>query len=155
LGGKVLKIAVETLVDIKDECQELIEAHWREIAVWQDIPLDPDWGVYQHVETAGMLVIYTVRNETNQLVGYAVFFMRKHLHYKGHGWAANDILWVHPDYRDGKIGTNLVQFWEQDLQARGIHVVHVNVNVAHPALGLVLRREKYKTIESGLEKRLN
>ena len=100
-------------------------------------------------------MIYTVRNETNQLVGYAVFFMRKHLHYKGHSWAANDIICVHPDYRDGKIGTNLVQFWEQDLQARGIHVVHVNVKVAHPALGFVLRLEKYTTVEHGLEKRLN
>ena len=151
----MLKIAVETLVDVKEECGDLIAAHWVEIAVWPDIPLDPDWSGYENLEKAGMLVIYTVRNETNQLVGYAVFFMRKHLHYKGHSWAANDIIWVHPEYRDGKIGTNLVQFWEQDLQARGIHVVHVNVKVAHPALGLVLRREKYKTVESGLEKRLN
>ena len=151
----MLKIAVETLVDVKEECGDLIAAHWVEIAVWPDIPLDPDWSGYENLEKAGMLVIYTVRNETNQLVGYAVFFMRKHLHYKSHSWAANDIVWVHPDYRDGKIGANLVQFWEQDLQARGIHVVHVNVKVAHPALGLVLRREKYKTVESGLEKRLN
>ena len=151
----MLKIAVETLADVKEECVDLIATHWVEIAVWPDIPLDPDWSGYENLEKAGMLVIYTVRNETNQLVGYAVFFMRKHLHYKGHSWAANDIIWVHPDYRDGKIGTNLVQFWEQDLQARGIHVVHVNVKVAHPALGLVLRREKYKTVESGLEKRLN
>ena len=151
----MLKIAVETLVDVKEECGDLIAAHWVEIAVWPDIPLDTDWSGYENLEKAGMLVIYTVRNETNQLVGYAVFFMRKHLHYKGHSWAANDIIWVHPDYRDGKIGANLVQFWEQDLQARGIHVVHVNVKVAHPALGLVLRREKYKTVESGLEKRLN
>ena len=151
----MLKIAVETLADVKEECGDLIAAHWVEIAVWPDISLDPDWSGYENLEKAGMLVIYTVRNETNQLVGYAVFFMRKHLHYKGHSWAANDIIWVHPDYRDGKIGANLVQFWEQDLQARGIHVVHVNVKVAHPALGLVLRREKYKTVESGLEKRLN
>ena len=151
----MLKIAVETLVDVKEECGDLIAAHWVEIAVWPDIPLDPDWSGYENLEKAGMLVIYTVRNETNQLVGYAVFFMRKHLHYKGHSWAANDIIWVHPDYRDGKIGTNLVQFWEQDLQARGIHVVHVNVKVAHPALGFVLRLEKYTTVEHGLEKRLN
>jgi len=151
----MLKIAIEKLADVKDECQELIEAHWREIAVWQDIPLAPDWGVYQHVETVGGLVIYTVRNDENKLVGYAVFMMRKHMHYKNHIWALNDLIWVHPDYRDGKIGAKLVQFWEQDLATRGIHVVHVNVKVAHPALGLVLRREKYKTVESGLEKRLN
>ena len=151
----MLKVAVETLADVKDECSELIAAHWREIAVWQDIPLDPDWASYELFEKGGGLVVYTVRNDYGKLVGYAVFFMRKHPHYKGHSWAANDIVWVHPDYRDGKIGVQLVQFWEQDLKARGIHVVHVNVKVAHPALGFVLRREKYTIVESGLEKRLN
>ena len=155
MGDSLLKLNIEKLADVKDQCGDLIAAHWEEIAVWQDIPLDPDWAAYEQLEKIGMLTIYTVRNDYDKLVGYAVFILRKHLHYKGHSWAANDIIWVHPDYRDGKIGTNLVQFWEQDLQARGIHVVHVNVKVAHPALGLVLRREKYKTVESGLEKRLN
>ena len=151
----MLKIQVETLVNVKDECGALIEAHWREIAVWQDIPLDPDWAAYENLERLGMLVIYTARTDNDKLVGYSVFFMRKHMHYKGHSWAANDITFVHPDYRDGRVGRNMVRFWEQDLKARGIHVVHVNVKVAHPALGFLLRLEKYKTTENGLEKRLN
>jgi GNAT superfamily N-acetyltransferase len=151
----MLTIQIEKLADVKDECGDLIEAHWREIAVWQDIPLDPEWSAYENLEKIGMLAIYTVRTEEGKLVGYAVFIMRRHLHYKGHSWAANDIVFVHPDYRDGRIGRNLVRFWEQDLKARGIHVVHVNVKVAHPALDLVLRFEKYKTVETGLEKRLN
>ena len=151
----MLKIQVEKLADVKDECGDLIAAHWREIAVWQDIPLDPEWVTYETLEKAGMLVIYTVRTDNNKLVGYAVFIMRKHLHYRGHSWALNDIVFVHPDYRDGRIGRKLVRFWEQDLKARGIHVVHVNVKIGHPALDLVLRFEKYTTVESGLEKRLN
>jgi hypothetical protein len=69
----MLKIAVETLKDVRDECQSLIEAHWREIAVWQDIPLAPNWLAYEQMEAASCLVIYTVRNEINNLVGYAVF----------------------------------------------------------------------------------
>lgn len=151
----MLKIQVETLADVRDECGNLIAAHWREIAVWQDIPLDPEWATYETLEKSGMLVIYTVRTDNEKLVGYAVFIMRKHLHYRGHSWALNDIVFVHPDYRDGRVGRNLVRFWEKDLKARGIHVVHVNVKIGHPALDLVLRFEKYRTVESGLEKRLN
>lgn len=151
----MLRIQVETLADVRNECGELIAAHWHEIAVWKDIPLDPDWTAYEHMEKGGMLVIYTVRDEAKRLVGYAVFLMRKHPHYKAHSWAMNDIVWVHPDYRDGRIGKRLVEFWETDLKARGIHVVHVNVKVAHPALGLVLKIARYKTVEHGLEKRLN
>ena len=44
----MLKIAVETLVDVKEECGDLIAAHWVEIAVWPDIPLDPDWSGYEN-----------------------------------------------------------------------------------------------------------
>jgi GNAT superfamily N-acetyltransferase len=152
----MLNIQIETLRGCdRDECDDILAAHWREIAVWQDIPLDPDWAAYESLEKLGMLVIYTVRTDDKKLVGYAVFLIRKNIHYKNHSWAANDIVFVHPDYRDGRIGRRLVRFWEQDLKARGIHVVHVNVKVAHPALDLVLRFEKYKTVESGLEKRLN
>jgi len=151
----MLKIQIETLADVRDECEDLIAEHWREIAVWQDIPLDPEWPMYEALEKSQRLFIYTVRTDNGKLVGYAVFLLRNHLHYKKHIWALNDIVFVHPDYRDGRIGRRLVQFWEQDLKARGVHVVHVNVKIGHPALDLVLRFEKYKTVESGLEKRLN
>jgi len=151
----MLKIQIETLADVRDECEDLIAEHWREIAVWQDIPLDPEWPMYEALEKSQRLFIYTVRTDNGKLVGYAVFLLRNHLHYKKHIWALNDIVFVHPDYRDGRIGRRLVQFWEHDLKARGVHVVHVNVKIGHPALDLVLRFEKYKTVESGLEKRLN
>jgi len=153
----MLQFAVEKVDDVRVEIQSLIEMHWEEIAVWQDIPLEPHWDGYYALEKSGNMVVYTVRDDQNdnKLVGYAVFFLRNHIHYKSHILAANDLVWVHPDYRDGKVGRNLVNFWEKDLQSRGVHVVHVNVKVAHPALGLVLKWSKYKTVESGHEKRLN
>ena len=151
----MLNIGIEKIDDVRAEIQALIEAHWREIAVWQDIPLAPNWDMYYQLEKSNSMVTYTVRDDANTLVGYAVFFMRSHIHYKDHIWALNDIVWVHPDCRDGKIGKRLVEYWEKDLQSRGVHVVHVNVKVAHPALGLILKWSKYKMVESGHEKRLN
>ena len=151
----MLNIGIEKIDDVRAEIQALIEAHWREIAVWQDIPLAPNWDMYYQLEKSNSMVTYTVRDDANTLVGYAVFFMRSHIHYKDHIWALNDIVWVHPECRDGKIGKRLVEYWEKDLQSRGVHVVHVNVKVAHPALGLILKWSKYKMVESGHEKRLN
>ena len=153
----MLNIGIETIDDVRTDIQALLEMHWAEIAVWQDIPLAPSWESYYALEKAGNAVVYTVRDDqnANKLVGYAVFFMRHHMHYKNHKWALNDIIWVHPDCRDGRIGRRLVDFWEKDLQSRGVHVVHVNVKVAHPALGLVLKWSKYQMVESGHEKRLN
>jgi hypothetical protein len=78
--------------------------HWKEIAVWQDIPLEPHWEGYYALEKSGNMVVYTVRDDqnNNKLVGYAVFFLRNHIHYKSHIWAANHLVWVHPDYRRRK-----------------------------------------------------
>jgi ribosomal protein S18 acetylase RimI-like enzyme len=153
----MLNISIESIASVRAELESLLAMHWEEIAVWQDIPLAPCWETYYALENSGNAVFYSVRDDqnANKLVGYAVFFLRNHLHYKNHRWALNDIIWVHPDCRDGRIGRNLVNYWEKDLQSRGVHVVHVNVKVAHPALGLVLKWSKYKTVESGHEKRLN
>jgi GNAT superfamily N-acetyltransferase len=151
----MLNLAIETLNDVREEIQALLELHWQEIAVYQDIPLAPLWTSYEALDKSKNMIVYTVRAEEEKLVGYAVFFIRNHLHYKDHLFALNDIIWVHPDYRDGKIGSNLGEFWENDLKSRGVHVVHVNVKTAHPALGLVLRRKKYQAVEMGYQKRLN
>jgi ribosomal protein S18 acetylase RimI-like enzyme len=150
----MLKIAVEPLSAIKEECKSLIESHWRETTAWEDILLDPDWNVYDHLEKANIIVIYTVRNEENKLVGYSVFFVRKNPHYKQHTWALNDMIWVHPDYRDGKIGRRLAKFWEEDLKKRGVDVIHVTALITHPALGFVLKCEKYKSVDIVYQKRI-
>lgn len=151
-----VEIAVERLKDAIEDAKPLLEEHWREIAVYKDIPLEPDWGFYQMADNAGILRIYTVREErTRDMLGYAVFIVKAHAHYRGHKWALNDIVWLHPKYRQMNIGRALVREWERDLQALGVHVVHVNAKVQHPALAYLLNEEGYAPVEAGYEKRLN
>ena len=149
------EIAEEPIGPALEEAKGLLEKHWREIALNQhDIPLDPDYTVYEALAQAGMIACYTVRSE-GALVGYAVYIVKRHPHYRNHKWAIADLFWVDPDYRDGRIGDALFDFIEDSLRAKGVHVMHTTVKVAHPAPGFLLRRRGHVKIEEGYSKRLN
>lgn len=54
--------AREPLTDaLWDEAYPLLEAHWREVAHFQDIPLEPDVARYRANEQAGVIRFYTAR----------------------------------------------------------------------------------------------
>ena len=137
-----------------EEAKPLLEKHWREIAVHQDIPLDPEYSLYDTLGDSGLMVCYTIRDDSRSMVGYAVFFIRPHMHYRGHVWAINDIIWLHPDFRRLGVGRDFVRFIEADLRSRKVDVVHINGKVAHPALIVLLRSEGYVIVGTELEKRL-
>ena len=150
-----MKFTIETYADVFDEMQPLIEQHWREIAVHQDIDLDADYDLYRKVTDGGILWIYTVRDAgSNALIGYAVFFVRPHIHYSRHTWAINDIIWLAPEHRNIGTGRALVRFFEDDMRARKVDVVHINAKMAHPALKFLLQSEGYAIVGVELEKRL-
>jgi GNAT superfamily N-acetyltransferase len=148
-------VAVERLSDLRAEAEPLLVEHWKELASYGDIPLTPDWPLYEKLDAAGFIRVYTVRVR-GALVGYSVFFVRKHMHYASTSWATNDILWLHPDFRNWGVGSDLARFWEKDLYALGVSVIHVDAKVAHQALiGLLVGKLGYSLITSGMEKRID
>src|SRR3989304_2665579 len=82
----------ERASDLFAEAKPLLEEHWAEIATYKDIPLDPEWEMYVLAEDTGHLRTYTFRDH-GELKGYAVFFVRTHLHYHGSRQAVQDIVW--------------------------------------------------------------
>ena len=147
------EIAVEAFADVIDEAKPLLVEHWHELALYPDIPLDPDYEAYAALDKAGAIVIYTVRAH-GELVGYAVYFIRKHLHYRQHTWAVNDIVLVRDRYRDFGIGTSLFDFIEADLRKRGADVIHTGTKVLHPELAMLLRARRHTEAEIGFSLRL-
>jgi len=149
-------VAVERLSDLRAEAEPLLVEHWKELATYPDFPLEPDWAFYEKMEQVGITRIYTVRVK-GALVGYAVFLVRKHDHYAtSPAWAMNDIIWLHPDFRNWGVGTDLAAFWEKDLYAQGVSVVHIEAKIAHQALiALLVGKRGYSLISSGMEKRLD
>lgn len=98
--------------------EDLLRAHWREVAHDHDeIPLAIDHDRYRMLADAGVVYILTL-SDGPMLVGYNVFFVMPHPHYRTTLHASNDIVYVKPEYR-GEAGIRLILEAEKRLRARG------------------------------------
>lgn len=145
----------ESIRDVYVEAIPLLQAHYREIAFYPDIPLDPDWPVYFGAEDQGYLRIYTARLH-DQLIGYAAFFVRLNIHYCGSKQAAQDVIYVSSEYRKGRVGLGLIRFCERELKAEGVQVVmqHSKHDPKH-VYGSLLMRLGYSHMDDIYVKRLD
>lgn len=122
----------EFLATVQQDIKPLLEQHWEEIALNKDkIKLNPCWGTYGELERSGSLKIFTAR-DNGKLVGYFVVVVSKHMHYKDHLFANNDIVFVAKEYRKGFVGVNLIKFAEKCLKEDGVSVMTINTKVHQP-----------------------
>jgi GNAT superfamily N-acetyltransferase len=146
--------AREPLTDaLLAELKPLLERHWHEIAVHQDIPLDPDYDRYFRMAAHGALFPFVVRVD-GRIVGYAPFIVTPHLHYRTSKWAQNDIIWVAPEYRRGGLGSSLVSFVITYLKRQGVVVINIDAKTAHPELSAMLDAMNFSRIEIGHQLRI-
>jgi len=117
----------ETLFDIIEEVDSLLQLHYEELTLNKDrVKLDPQWNAYAELERLGRFVVFTAR-DGDMLVGYNAFFLQKHMHYAGFTVAQNDVLFLHPDYRLGMTGIRLLKTSEAGLKAAGAEKVTYHV----------------------------
>ncbi len=137
----------ESLVTVKADIIPLLEKHWEEVALNKEkIKLNPDWDAYANLEDAGVLKIFTSR-EDGKLVGYFVVFVKSHIHYKDHLFCYNDVIFVDEEYRKGFTSPRLIKFAEKCLKADGVEVMIVNTKVHKPFDSLLVWLG-YKHIEN-------
>lgn len=111
---------VENLHDCQTEIDLLLIDHWLEVSLNQtEVPLDPDWDFYFHMQDSGQLHIVTMRC-AGELVGYHVTFVRPHPHYKTTLHGFGDVYYLNPDYRKGGHGIKLFREVDRTLKARGV-----------------------------------
>jgi GNAT superfamily N-acetyltransferase len=145
----------EREITTHDLCQEMLplfQLHYQEIAHFQDIPLDPDFDQYVQMERAGFVRTYTARDDERKLVGYAVFFVRKNLHYKNSLQALQDILFIHPDRRG--FGVRFIIWCDRMLRMEGVQAVYHHVKEKHN-FGPMLERLGYQLVDLIYTRRLD
>ncbi len=136
-----------------DELFPLLEAHYKEIAHYKDIPLSPDLALYEIAYKTGMLRIYTARRGKS-IVGYSVFFVRPHGHYKTSLQAVQDILFLSPSERGKMLGARLIRFSDERLKEIGVQAVYHHVKESHN-FGPLLERLGYQQVERIYTRRLD
>jgi hypothetical protein len=137
-----------------NEIAPLLEAHWAEIAHYPDIPVNCNYDAYLKLEAAGILRIYTVRAHL-ALIGYAIFLVSPNLHYGGSLQAKQDVLYLAPAYRRGRMGWRFIVWCDEQLRAEGVQVVVQHQKIAHPALGRILERIGYQAVDTLWMRRLD
>ncbi len=144
--------AEEKIKDCIGEAAPLLDKHWAEIAHYKDINLNPDYEQYFKANDAGFLKCFTARCDKGKLIGYAVYFIKPHVHYRQSIWASQDVLFIDKEYR-GRGGMFI--FWCDDrLREAGIQVVTHHVKAAHN-WGRLLERGGYDLQDLIYTKRLD
>lgn len=125
---------VEDPATFIEELREIIPAHYDELCVTKDFPLAPDYEAYGRLHVAGMLKCITARDDG--LIGYAIFIVQPHLHYKTCKTAFEDIYFLKKEHRLGRTGIRLFQFAEAALRADGVDriIMHTKIHMDNSRL---------------------
>jgi GNAT superfamily N-acetyltransferase len=146
------------------------------------VPLDVDWGLYEAIESRGGLVVVSARDEAEtggmatatggaaardevgsgtddgaaavrgQLVGYAVYMVRAHPHYRSTLFANADLFWITPGARGVGVGKRLFAFVEAELRALGVAVMNTYYKLAYPQAEKLLEHLGHEKIEAVFQK---
>jgi GNAT superfamily N-acetyltransferase len=138
------------------EADPLFERHKDEIAHYADIRLNIDKASYEKAEEAGILKVYTARSlPAFSLIGYALYFVGPNLHYKDSIQARQDVVYLAPEWRKGRLGMRLIAYADERLRDWGVQCTHHHAKLAHPAIGRVLEHLGYTEVERIYSKRLD
>ena len=141
-GAEVL-FAVESFADVWPEAEPLTRPHWKEIAKNKRLlTLNPDLEKYERLDAGGHLLPVTARAD-GKLIGYFLWIIIAHPHYKHVQAAEEDLHFLSPEYRSGGrygrdrgYGFELLKAARDAAIARGARLLAMREKVGHehPAL---------------------
>lgn len=147
-----MKYQRENIGDVLYQALPLLYLHWKEIAHYDDIKLDPQTYEYLELEKKGALRCYTARLDSDELVGYAVFFLRYNLHYRSSFQALQDVIFIHPEHRGE--GAKFIMWCDEQLKKENVQVVYHHIKSKHN-FGPLLERMDYELVDLIYAKRLD
>lgn len=150
----MISFAAEPLEPAIPDLLPYVGDHWRSVTPYSEVmAFDIVWEGYLRAEAAGMFKLFTARDD-GRLVGYCCFFVvPRHLH-ANHRWANGDAFWLHEDHRTGRVGMQMVKFYERMLREDGPIVIHFEVPTRSRPMALLLGRLGYDVVSKGFSKRL-
>jgi len=142
-----MRYAVEPYQEALAEVRDLLEEHWREVALDHDaIKLEPDYERYAAIDADGKLHLCTARIG-GELVGYHLSIVHSHLHYKSSLTCFTDVFFLRKEYRNGLAGYKLLKFFRDSVRKRfKVQKIYMSMKLTHE-IGPLLERLGFKPIE--------
>lgn len=114
-----MKYVIEDILTKWDEVFSLAEEAWNEVDQMKvSRNLDPDRDLYTALNAQGMIRLYNMYTEDNELVGFAIYIINPSLHCKGEFDATSDVIYIKPEYRN--TGKEFLQLIIDDLKEEGV-----------------------------------
>jgi len=105
-----MHIAKEQLIDTVMDLDALIRDYFARTKAQDGIPpLRMNWKFYTDLAVAGRLTIFTARDDTDALLGFAMYILGHHPQHAGMPYAMCNTLAVDVSHRNQGIGTLLVE----------------------------------------------
>ena len=135
----MIEIKEVKTTEVMRKMQELYQQHWEEVANYKDqVPLDVDFDLLSRLDEAGKLIGVTAE-EDGVAIGYALFIMAPHPHYKSLKTAANDVLFLQKNKRDTGTGLKLISESIRICKERGANKVTFHIKPDHDFSPLLKR----------------
>ncbi len=117
------------------ELAPLLTDHFDELCATKEFSLEPDFEAYNRLYKAGCLRAMTCR-KASELIGYIIFTVSPHLHYRSCITAFEDLYYVKKEHRKGRTGIKLFQFAERVLRKSGVNriIMHTKVHLDNSKL---------------------
>lgn len=138
----MIEIRTSTVSEMLSHAAVLFDQHWDEVALNKRVMiLKPDEEKYSAMEAAGKLMILSAWEDDN-LVGYSVNIIDRHLHYADLIVCYNDLLFVTKARRASRLGLRLIQETEKRGAEQGAKLMlwHAKQDTA---LSIMMSRMKY------------
>lgn len=119
----MMQFQQETVYEVMLDADGLMEQHYQELAAHRGHGgFAVDWRAYAALESAGLLVAVTARDE-GKLVGYCGFVLAPNLHFAGVRVAQNTTLFLQKEHRQGMAGVRFLKYAERAARGRGANKV--------------------------------
>lgn len=138
--------------ELCEEIAPLLRAHHAEILPADAPALSPNLAGYKAAEEVGALRVFTVR-DGKRLCGYAVFSIYFHAHFAHMKYAAEDIIYLAPEFRGKGTGHDFILWCDLEMKASGVDVVRRFLPLSSTHRN-TLERAGYKATEISFERTL-
>lgn len=139
-------------IKLLHEALPLFHVHYKEVGIFQDIQLEPDFETYIGMEDSGRFRFFTVRHaETGGLMGYSAFIVMQSIHSKQLKHASQDFIFIHPEHRG--FGHRFIEWTTEELRKEGCGVVYQTTKASHN-FGKTLERQGYQLVDLVYARRL-
>jgi hypothetical protein len=124
--------------DLIREMIPLVIEHFSEVIRYKDYKIEPDFASYMARQEAGILKVFTARND-GKLIAYSFVNLCGHPHSKSTKQAHEELLFLDPAERRGSLGARFIEYCDSELVADGANVIYHSVSTERDYSHLLLR----------------